>query len=99
MQRDARFQVVLNVGSNFPGTALLRMRRMAGIRPSCRNVPAAAFVTSGFLLQFAAIGTNARSSLIPPPAKKNQSPFPRPTSRCETLDGALVWDFFMPEAP
>ena len=43
----------------------------------------------GFLA-FTAIGTNVRTSLIPPPPqKKNQSPYPRPTTREGKPDGGM----------
>jgi hypothetical protein len=68
------------------------MQRKSALRPSCRNVYAAASITSGSLPPFAAIGTNARTSSIPPhaPQKMNMLSSPRPTSRDGKLDGGVV---------
>jgi hypothetical protein len=51
----------------------------------------------GFLA-FIAIGTNVRTSLIPLPAPKNQSPYPRLATRKGKPDGVWVYACFMSEA-
>ena len=51
----------------------------------------------GFLA-FTAIGTNVRTSLIPPPTPKNQSPYPRLATHEGKPDGVWAYACFMPEA-